>query len=310
MPWNSLSSQLPPADIAFPVPRVITGAFTIDVDDGTVDPGTVYDWDVSGGSAALTLPSIVSAYGKGRWFVIRKSDSSTNTATITAHSGQTIGGASTLALTEPNETVLIINNGSSDWLVAAHNNGSEAINDPVWIARATVVSTTNITLSGHPTIHGVGVSNGSRVLATGQTTATERLLYEVLGPSDPWIVAPELPTGLTIPYGSLVYVDAGTDDTLDSVWKMVVGGGAVIGTDGFNWSEVKWSPSSGGTGTGTLPASGQLLIGNAGGTAYAPETVSGDGTLDHAGVLVVTKTNGITFALSATVDMHSFTNYG
>lgn len=37
----------------------------------------------------------------------------------------------------------------------------------------------------------------------------------------------------------------------------------------------------------TLPASGQVLAGNAGGTAYAPVSVSGDATLTDAGVLTV-----------------------
>jgi hypothetical protein len=44
----------------------------------------------------------------------------------------------------------------------------------------------------------------------------------------------------------------------------------------------------------TLPSSGQIPVGNAGGTAYAPQSVSGDGTLSSAGALTVTKVNGST----------------
>jgi hypothetical protein len=42
----------------------------------------------------------------------------------------------------------------------------------------------------------------------------------------------------------------------------------------------------------TAPSSGQIPVGNAGGTAYAPVTVSGDGTLASTGALAITKLNG------------------
>lgn len=61
-------------------------------------------------------------------------------------------------------------------------------------------------------------------------------------------------------------------------------------------------PAMGGTGSGTTPGSGQIPVGNAGGTAYAPQSVSGDGTLSNSGALTVTKTNGVAFAASATTD--------
>ncbi|KJU83870.1 membrane protein [Candidatus Magnetobacterium bavaricum] len=38
----------------------------------------------------------------------------------------------------------------------------------------------------------------------------------------------------------------------------------------------------------TAPAAGQILVGNAGGTAYEPVTISGDGTLSSAGVITLT----------------------
>ena len=49
----------------------------------------------------------------------------------------------------------------------------------------------------------------------------------------------------------------------------------------------------------TLPAAGQTLVGNAGGTAYAPVTISGDGTLASTGALTVTKSGGVTFGTGA-----------
>jgi hypothetical protein len=58
--------------------------------------------------------------------------------------------------------------------------------------------------------------------------------------------------------------------------------------------------AQGGTNTGTAPGTGQVLIGQSS-TAYAPETVSGDGTLAANGALTVTKTSGTAFGPLATV---------
>jgi hypothetical protein len=52
----------------------------------------------------------------------------------------------------------------------------------------------------------------------------------------------------------------------------------------------------------TAPSSGQVLVGNAGGTAYAPQVVIGDATFSANGTVIVTKTNGVSFAASATTD--------
>jgi len=57
----------------------------------------------------------------------------------------------------------------------------------------------------------------------------------------------------------------------------------------------------GGLATATAPASAQIPIAQSA-SAYAPKTISGDGTLSIAGALVVTKTNGTAFAPSATTD--------
>lgn len=52
----------------------------------------------------------------------------------------------------------------------------------------------------------------------------------------------------------------------------------------------------------TAPSAGQLPVGNAGGTAYAPVTVSGDGTMASTGAITVTKTSGTAFGTSATMN--------
>ena len=58
----------------------------------------------------------------------------------------------------------------------------------------------------------------------------------------------------------------------------------------------------------TAPAAGNIPIGNAGGTAYAPVAISGDAALSSTGALTVTKTSGVAFAPSATTDTTNASN--
>jgi hypothetical protein len=58
----------------------------------------------------------------------------------------------------------------------------------------------------------------------------------------------------------------------------------------------------------TAPAAGQILVGNAGGTAYAPQSVSGDCTLSGAGAIACAGTNGTAFAASATTNTTNASN--
>lgn len=57
--------------------------------------------------------------------------------------------------------------------------------------------------------------------------------------------------------------------------------------------------AQGGTGSTSVPSAGQLPVGNAGGTAYAPVTVSGDCTLTSTGAITCPKINGGTVPASA-----------
>jgi hypothetical protein len=58
----------------------------------------------------------------------------------------------------------------------------------------------------------------------------------------------------------------------------------------------------------TAPSAGQLLVGNAGGTAYAPVSASGDCAVASTGGITCTKTNGSAFAASATTDTTNASN--
>jgi hypothetical protein len=60
--------------------------------------------------------------------------------------------------------------------------------------------------------------------------------------------------------------------------------------------------TQGGLGTATAPAVAQLPIGVSGGSSYAPQTLSGDCALTYTGLIACTKTNGASFAPSATTD--------
>lgn len=73
--------------------------------------GQALDVDTSGASRTMTLPSAVSV-GNGVGGIIKK-NSASNTLTIDTQSGQTIDGASSLALTSDQHAVYIISDGAN-----------------------------------------------------------------------------------------------------------------------------------------------------------------------------------------------------
>jgi hypothetical protein len=64
--------------------------------------------------------------------------------------------------------------------------------------------------------------------------------------------------------------------------------------------------SSGGTGTATAPTAGQVLVGAASGGSYAPQTVSGDCTLQTTGAVTCTKTGGVALGTAATTAANAY----
>src|SRR6516165_2755458 len=55
-------------------------------------------------------------------------------------------------------------------------------------------------------------------------------------------------------------------------------------------------------------APGQVLVGDPTGAGFAPQALGGDATLNSNGSLTVTKSNGVTFAPSATTDTTNAAN--
>ena len=60
-----------------------------------------------------------------------------------------------------------------------------------------------------------------------------------------------------------------------------------------------YTPTNAAVVPSTVPSAGQLLIGNTGGTAYAPVSLSGDCTVTYGGAITCTKSNGTAFGSGA-----------
>jgi hypothetical protein len=92
---------------------------------------------------------------------------------------------------------------------------------------------------------------------------------------------------------------------------MVVGTGASLGTSGSGVITATSVPATGvagvlaiangGTNSSAAPSSGQIMIAQSG-TAFLPETLSGDCTITSGGAITCTKTNGTVFGTFATAN--------
>lgn len=97
-----------------------------------------------------------------------------------------------------------------------------------------LIATSNITLSGAQTIDGKAVADGDRVLCTGQTDATQNLIYDV-STAGAWTVASDSTQG-NLKTGSLTLVTDGTT-YMGSQWWVTTQGTITIGTTDITWSE-------------------------------------------------------------------------
>lgn len=167
--------------------------------------------------------------------------------------------------------------------------------------------------------------NGGKVqLSTGSTTTSDCVQFDSNGNT--------VDSGGPCGGSSFPYPSAGVPNSTGSAW----GSSYTVGTSASNLVQLNGSaqlPAVNGSlltsmtatqvGLGsvtndaqtkaavmpnTAPAAGRIPVGNAGGTAYAPVAVSGDGTLASTGAITVTKTSGVSFAASATTDTTNASN--
>jgi len=141
------------------------------------------------------------------------------------------------------------------------------------IGICTCVATANVSsLSGTPFIDGVGTGDGSIVLLTAQTSTVDNGPWQIPSGGGAWVRDPFLPTGATLTYGSLLWVDQGPTLYGKTFW-MCTSGGAVVGTDPQSWELVKPNFNGGVTGSVTVPNGGTgLTSATLGDTLYASAT--------------------------------------
>ena len=96
----------------------------------------------------------------------------------------------------------------------------------------TTVADGNITLSGTPTIQGVTLAVGDRILPAGQTVAAERIVYEVQ--DGPWTPAVGWePASTEVSAGRIVPIDEG--DNAGAIFQLLTSGPIVPGTTALEW---------------------------------------------------------------------------
>jgi hypothetical protein len=155
---------------------------------------------------------------------------------------------------------------------------------------AEVVATANLTLSGTQTIDGVAVAAGARVLATGQSTASQNGLWTVAAGA--WSRPTDFATG-SAQLGAFVFVEGGTIgassgwtltgtasvtvDTTSQTWTQFSGAGEILAGSGLaksgNTLSIATSPALAGTPTSPTasPLTSTTQIAS---TAYADAAVA------------------------------------
>lgn len=148
---------------------------------------------------------------------------------------------------------------------------------------ASVVATTNLTLSGTQTVDGVALSAGNRVLAIGQSTGSQNGLWVVA--SGAWTRPADFATGST-QIGTYVFIEGGTVGA-SSGWVQTGNSAITVDTGTSAWTQFSGAGEiTAGTGLSksgnTISLSSPVSVAN-GGTAAT--TVAGAKTsLGFAGI--------------------------
>jgi hypothetical protein len=74
---------------------------------------TLVEMDSNGGNRTVTLPTALGLLAKGMPIQVVKTDSSANTVTVLPFAGQTINGAANVVLSNQNDSIILMSNGTS-----------------------------------------------------------------------------------------------------------------------------------------------------------------------------------------------------
>lgn len=131
------------------------------------------------------------------------------------------------------------------------------INRLAFKAPVRAATTANITLSGTPTIDGVALSVGDRVLVKNQGTASQNGVYVVA--SGAWARANDFNENTEVFAGVLVIATAGTTQA-DTIWLLTTDGTITVGTTPLAFSSLadiisgRFITQDSATGAAALPA--------------------------------------------------------
>lgn len=143
-------------------------------------------------------------------------------------------------------------------------------------AAVTVATTASIALSGNPTIDGVAVVAGDRILVKNQTTQSENGIYVAGAAQGAWLRAPDMDSAAEVP-GAFTFVEEGTTQA-NTGWVINepdAGDAFTLGTGAITWIQFSaagtYTAGNGLTLTGT-----EFAVGAGAGITVAADTVAVD----------------------------------
>lgn len=164
--------------------------------------------------------------------------------------------------------------------VPSYSQVQALVNGVSWKNPAIVVATTNQALTGLPTVDGITLTTGQRILLTGQTTATQNGIYAVAAGA--WARTTDMATGSGAA-SDAIFIEEGTVNA-DTAWVCTNDAGTdVVGTNSLTFVQFT-------SATGYTAGAGLLLTGH----SFSVVTAAADGTKIFGGTTVgvaITATN-------------------
>jgi hypothetical protein len=147
-----------------------------------------------------------------------------------------------------------------------------------WHQSARAVATTNQTLSGNPTLDGVTLVTGDRILLTGQTTASENGLWVTAAGA--WSRPTDADAGTDFQSGQVIFVREGTAGS-DGAWVLSTDGTITPGTTSLTYRRIG--------------RAGQATAGSYGSATQIPVfTLNSDGTISSVTNTTLTESQTLT----------------